>query len=64
MFRRLGKTRACLAAAVALAGLGVMTSTGQQGISPGDGWNFVGALCYGLYTAYVGEVATKAPALP
>jgi drug/metabolite transporter (DMT)-like permease len=55
--------RAYLAILIALLGLGVMTLTGQSGVNPGDLWSFAGALCFGFYIAYVGEVAQKASPL-
>ena len=64
VFKRAVPRRAYAAVAVALVGLGVMTWTGQGVFNPGDGWSFAGALCFGLYIAYVGEVAHKAPPLP
>jgi drug/metabolite transporter (DMT)-like permease len=55
--------RAYFAILIALLGLGAMTLTGEGGVNPGDFWCFVGALCFGFYVAYVGEVAGKATPL-
>lgn len=63
VFRNTVPRRAYAAASVALLGLAVMTLTGQRGISVGDGWCFIGALFFGFYIAYVGEVARKAAVL-
>ncbi len=62
-FRRSVPKRAYVAALVALLGLGLMTLAGPQGFNPGDVWSLVGALLFGLYIAYVGEVTHRASPL-
>jgi drug/metabolite transporter (DMT)-like permease len=49
--------RVFAALGVAVLGLGLMTLVGQQEINTGDLWTLGGALCYGFYIAYLGEVA-------
>jgi drug/metabolite transporter (DMT)-like permease len=62
-FKQSVPRRAYIAIVIALLGLGLMTLTGQGGINPGDVWSLVGALFFGLYIAYVGQVAHKASTL-
>jgi drug/metabolite transporter (DMT)-like permease len=62
-FKHFVPRRAYLATLIALAGLALMTLTGQAGINPGDVWSFVGALFFGVYIAYVGEIANKTSVL-
>ncbi len=58
-FRRSVPTRAYLAAAVALSGLGLMSLTGAQGLTEGDMWILGTAVFYAFYIIYLGEVAPK-----
>ena len=62
-FRNRVPLRAFLAALVALVGLGLMTVTGESGVSRGDVWVLGTALAYALYIVYLGEVAPKHGAL-
>lgn len=63
LFKKHVPKRAYVAALIALLGLSMMTLTGQGGINLGDLWSFIGALCFGFYIAYVGEIANKASIL-
>ncbi len=58
-FRHSVPTRAYLAAAVALIGLGLMSLTGAQGLTEGDLWILGTAVFYAFYILYLGEVAPK-----
>ena len=58
-FKRAVPKLVYVALLIALIGLALMTLTGQSGINPGDVWSFVAALFFGVYVAYVGEVAHK-----
>jgi drug/metabolite transporter (DMT)-like permease len=62
-FKQRVPKRAYIAIVIALLGLGLMTLMGQGGINPGDVWSLVGASFFGLYIAYVGQVAHKASTL-
>jgi drug/metabolite transporter (DMT)-like permease len=62
-FKRAVPKLVYVALLVALVGLALMTLTGQSGINPGDVWSFVAALFFGVYIAYVGEVAGKTSVL-
>lgn len=56
--------RVWAAALVALAGLGLMTLTGEVGgVNAGDLWVLGTALAYALYIVYLGEVAGRYSAL-
>ncbi|ADI13389.1 DMT family transporter [Truepera radiovictrix] len=62
-FRLRVPARAYVAALTALAGLGLMTSTGPVGVSAGDFWVLGTALAYALYIIYTGEAAQRHGAL-
>jgi drug/metabolite transporter (DMT)-like permease len=62
-FKHFVPRRAYGATVIALAGLALMTLAGQSGINPGDVWSFVGALFFGVYIAYVSEIANKTSVL-
>ncbi|MEX2534860.1 MAG: DMT family transporter [Trueperaceae bacterium] len=55
--------RAYLAAAVALAGLSLMSLTGAGELSAGDLWLLGTAFSYALYIVYLGQVAGNMPVL-
>ncbi|MEX2542482.1 MAG: DMT family transporter [Trueperaceae bacterium] len=55
--------RAFLAAAVALAGLGMMSLGGAGAIGAGDLWLMGTALAYAFYIVYLGHVARDLPVL-
>lgn len=65
-FRRRVPPRAFVAAATALAGLGLLTlggGSGVGGLAIGDLWAFACAFAYAGYIVYLGEVAGNVPAL-
>ena len=62
-FRQSVPARAFGAAAVALAGLGLMSLTGPVGVTAGDLWVLGTAVFYALYILYLAEVAPKYGAL-
>ncbi len=64
-FRHRIPARAWAAAAVAVAGLGLMTLRGGElsGVNGGDLWVLGTALAYAIYIVYLGRVADAAPAL-
>jgi drug/metabolite transporter (DMT)-like permease len=62
-FKHFVPRRAYVATLIALVGLALMTLTGQTGVNPGDVWSLVGALFFGVYIAYVGEIANKTSVL-
>lgn len=62
-FRNRIAPRAYLAAAVALGGLALMSSTGASGVNAGDVWLLGTALSYALYIVYLGQVAADLPVL-
>lgn len=62
-FKHFVPRRAYGATFIALIGLALMTLTGQTGVNPGDVWSLVGALFFGVYIAYVGEIANKTSVL-
>jgi drug/metabolite transporter (DMT)-like permease len=62
-FKHFVPRRAYLATLIALVGLALMTLAGQTDINPGDVWSFIGALFFGVYIAYVGEIANKTSVL-
>ncbi len=62
-FKHFVPRRAYAATLVALVGLALMTLTGQTGVNPGDVWSLVGALFFGVYIAYVSEIANKTSVL-
>ena len=61
-FRQRVALRVYLAAAVALAGLALLTLRGGdgQGVNTGDLWTLATALAYALYIVYLGQVAGRA----
>jgi drug/metabolite transporter (DMT)-like permease len=63
-FRRPVRPRAYVAAAVAVAGLALLTlgDAGWAGVNVGDAWLLVTALAYAVYIVYLGEVAGRAGA--
>lgn len=64
-FRARVPARAWAAAAVAVAGLGLMTLRSGEvaGVNAGDLWVLGTALAYALYVVYLGRVADRGPAL-
>jgi drug/metabolite transporter (DMT)-like permease len=62
-FKHFVPRRAYGATFIALIGLALMTLTGQSSVNPGDVWSFVGALFFGVYIAYVSEIANKTSVL-
>jgi drug/metabolite transporter (DMT)-like permease len=62
-FKHVVPKRAYAATLIALVGLALMTLTGTTGINPGDVWSFIGSLFFGVYIAYVGEIANKTSVL-
>lgn len=62
-FRHSVPARAYLAAAVALAGLALMSFSGPLGVTSGDLWVLGTAVFYAFYIIYLGEVAPKHGAL-
>jgi drug/metabolite transporter (DMT)-like permease len=62
-FKHLVPRRAYLATFIALIGLAFMTLVGQTRVNPGDVWMVVAALFFGVYIAYVGEIANKTSVL-
>lgn len=62
-FKHFVPRRAYAATLIALVGLALMTLIGQTGINPGDVWTLMGALFFGVYIAYVGEIANKTSVL-
>jgi drug/metabolite transporter (DMT)-like permease len=62
-FRHSVSARAYLAAAVALAGLALMSFSGPLGVTSGDLWVLGTAVFYAFYIIYLGEVAPKHGAL-
>lgn len=63
-FKHFVPRRAYAATFIALVGLALMTLTSQTGVvNPGDVWSFIGALFFGVYIAYVGEIANKTSVL-
>lgn len=62
-FRHSVPARAYLAAAVALAGLGLMSFSGPLGVTTGDLWVLGTAVFYAFYIIYLGEVAPRYGAL-
>jgi drug/metabolite transporter (DMT)-like permease len=64
-WRRSIAVRVYAAAAVAVAGLGLLTvgGGGFGAVSPGDLWVLATALAYALYIVYLGEVAGRASVL-
>jgi drug/metabolite transporter (DMT)-like permease len=62
-FKHFVPRRAYGATLIALAGLALMTLAGQSGMNPGDVWSLIGALFFGVYIAYVSEIANKTSVL-
>ncbi len=63
VFKHFVPKRAYAATLIALVGLALMTLAGQRGVNPGDVWSLIGALFFGVYIAYVGEIANKTSVL-
>jgi drug/metabolite transporter (DMT)-like permease len=59
LFKHFVPKRAYAATLIALVGLALMTLVGQTGVNPGDVWTLVSALFFGVYIAYVGEIANR-----
>jgi drug/metabolite transporter (DMT)-like permease len=63
-FKHFVPRRAYVATLIALIGLALMTLAGQTGVvNPGDMWSLIAALFFGVYIAYVGEIANKTSVL-
>jgi drug/metabolite transporter (DMT)-like permease len=62
-FKHFVPRRAYVATLIALVGLALMMLTGQTGVNPGDVWSLVGALFFGVYIAYVSEIANRTSVL-
>ncbi len=60
-FRRPVRTRAYVAAVIAVVGLALLTlgDAGWAGVNVGDAWLLLTALAYAVYIVYLGEVAGR-----